>query len=759
SRGETPTASINLIGSGEYRLDINAAGTALTRVSLRVSDGITSFYRYIFVIVNNHSPVIGPVAMKILPSGGSVEIPLSISDPDGDTLAHSIVVRSAESEALALHQEYGFSELEHCRLLSECRSGDQWLIYSDTRRSPVVLRATGESCVLSINSVEIGRLPVNFCHAPHKILHPEAAIGTTPSAVLSSSSLPNPTLTVSIGNAQWASVSVHTTDGVAEADTRFFVHGSGAIGVDDETNEVVSVLDSDGDGISDAQEVEDGTDIFDRGSNALPSGGDRYAWWSHYADTELSLHLLNRDVSNSATGVVTVFDTDGNSTFQANVNLSAGGEAVVLLRGSDSAAEAAQGYLQVATDGGNVAGYVELKGESLIAKTRGILSRLPLRSAASGISFAPFSPGRLLGEEFICDVQECLSELNVVNLGDANEVFEVALVSNSGEVVHTQSFTLTPGASQLALDPSDLETVPSFGSYRVTPQRSTARYLAVVEDSGWNALDEASYLFVLNAVSGNGTNREAKVSSLLAEESSSISLLNTLPMTIWVSINVIDAGDRSLHEQMYPITSYGRFDLDLTDIVPEGEEVWVQVGVNHKESLIVTREQSYDIADGEQLAAHLREVITTVTADATSLATWRELLAQAIDDSAPPSGGEGGEEEPISSLDGYTLQHSAVQIGKEFEVLALLLDPSSEQVSDIGDHTLKLLKLKRGKAVRLIHRGTLSDRIEGVRKGSYRFTLVVGDESLNSRKFTLQPAKTPKKGSCKKRGKRRKRCS
>ncbi|MCB0328106.1 MAG: S8 family serine peptidase [Bdellovibrionales bacterium] len=683
----TPTAIHQDNGSGNHTVTLQTNGSRLSLVSIVFSDGVPNdnFIAHLFFTNTNRAPVATIPSQGIsLPEAPLVQT-ITVFDPDGDALQHSVTAEACAQTVVNLDNEYGFTYHPNCSAGSDrCPVGDGvQAIYSSVLNQAVyVFDAPEENeVILALHSdggYPLAVLPGSYFHDLDALVHPSPPLpAEAPSVELSSTH--TATTQVTVRTSVDTCVQFETTD----SDLKDTVGWTVVVTDVQDRESGLPVIDSDRDGVSDAQERLAGTNVYDAGHVLIPLTSPAQTIFTQFSNTAVSAIVTNLKNDSLSSGAVTLFNTNGESLASSQFTLAAGEVRKIELLAAESLADERSGYA-VLTFNGLVSGALEVNGDSSLAARR-VLSLTSFANGSGYPVFAPYSEGRQVGDEVLCDQELCSATLVILNSGTLAEDITIEIFNADGTLVTTVEETVYPNSLSTPVDLSSLDEATELGSFRVTPASKNALLHTYVEHVG-SSDSKIYYSYAIHGVRGSGHDRESFLLGTDEEVSAEITLLNTQPLSTDVRVSLFSVEGAVLSDEYYQLLANSRLELDFTDHLA-GENGIALIQPKRRESTIAVRRL---YLDQEEEELQLGEFIYNPNDSSASLELWESLLSDF--QSAPPSG-----EVKAGEQVAFEPEQPVIE-GRKWSITATYRD---DEGNPVADAKLKVCKVKRNGQLKL----------------------------------------------------------
>ncbi|MCC6933014.1 MAG: S8 family serine peptidase [Deltaproteobacteria bacterium] len=271
--------------------------------------------------------------------------------------------------------------------------------------------------------------------------------------------------------------------------------------------------DTDGDGISDYQEIEDGTNSEDRGSYLTRFGGTGYGVWNGFLGMSNVLEVANNSYNDGSFRLV-VYNQNGGYVAGYNYGISAQSVRHITLNEIKGFKADSYGIIKITSTlslDGRVSYYrPNVNNEFDFAYNLPLSS--PLRGNSS-VGFNTYQPSTN-----VADAGQLVQNwLSIINLANGQRKFRVSTYDQSGNRLAVRTVTLGK-LSRVDLDGGHgLLAGPAAGFHEITPLQASSPYLAQIirygSDSQTAVTGQYSFAFPLFARSGSGEKQYLLVSN------------------------------------------------------------------------------------------------------------------------------------------------------------------------------------------------------------------------------------------------------
>jgi len=269
--------------------------------------------------------------------------------------------------------------------------------------------------------------------------------------------------------------------------------------------------DSDGDGVTDAQEATDGTNAGDPGSYKVTLESPVFAFWTGFLEITNILELVNID-SSTISVRISLYDINGDLGSQITGNIPALGQRDWIINDMAGYEEGVYGLLKIEYCGGNLDGrtsyYRDTTGVTSGVGDYDFVYSIPLSNPLYGdtaVSFNSFQPS-----ENAAEAENLVANwLTVVNLASTSKDFTVRRYTLQGAALDPDEFTVSARGRRDREGGHVNPGTSNVGLHYIEPADDDAPYLAFITRYGYNAPPDEQpsaydFAFPLNAKAGNG---------------------------------------------------------------------------------------------------------------------------------------------------------------------------------------------------------------------------------------------------------------
>lgn len=568
-----PSASLS---GNQLRVAYPQGFTGTLSISVRVSDGLDSATETFQLLVTNNAPVVNPIAdQTILDSVGSVIIPLIATDADGDTLIYSVSAGTEQQLVYELDQGKDFlrsgSYYFNSRGLSE-----RW-IYSQREQSWHVILPDGglyewnSGVNFATEAVFVAELSSPYYNDPSLLFN--ALPG---GAVYADVSLNGSNLIVSPqpGTPESFLVTVSASDGSSSSSTSFRV--SITSGAPD-----VNGVDSDGDGVSDDQEIADGSNPYDPGSFVGHLQSPVYIPWNSFIGMLNILELVNPGFSD-VQARVSLYDVNGTLTHTQSLTIGGQQQQDLIINEMPGFVSDSYGIVKIEFN-------ELLDGRMFFYRPVGqgfeFGFAVPLSNPSYGVTnvgYNTFQPSANAADAGFV-VQNWIS---LVNLSNEAQVFDIETYPAGGEKI--ERTVSVPARGRIDMDGGHaLVGASSIGLHRILPRQANAPYLAQLIRYGarGQTVEGYDFAFPLVAKAGSGARLQMPISARFGEQNW-VELANTLPVEMVVHVGFYGADGSLLHEEQLGLLAFEQRHLNASSYLEVGEIGSVILTPNSVNSLL-----------------------------------------------------------------------------------------------------------------------------------------------------------------------------
>jgi len=371
-------------------------------------------------------------------------------------------------------------------------------------------------------------------------------------------------------------------------------------GVDDpaedpepDSNPDVGGADTDGDGVSDAQEAIDGTNSLDPGSFKMRLDNPVHTLWNGFLEMVNIIELVNPSASRTTTVNVELFRIDGSFGSAQSITIAPGSQFDLVLNSMTGFEANSYGVVRMSYSGqldGRVSYY-----RSNPTGSYDFAYSVPLESASFGetaVGFNTFQPSQNGADA----LNQVYNWLTVVNLSSTTKNFTVYTYSQSGDLLAERDISL-PGFGRTDMDGGHGLAGPSVvGLHRVVPEDDSSEYIAQLIRYGSNApaggvATGFDFAFPLVARAGNGEVQMAPISSFLGEENwVEVSNASGRPVEVAVEFFSLN-GDRVFNTSV-SIPAYGQYNFPTAGLLPDTDTGFARI-VPSRPNSVIAQTMSY----------------------------------------------------------------------------------------------------------------------------------------------------------------------
>ncbi len=273
--------------------------------------------------------------------------------------------------------------------------------------------------------------------------------------------------------------------------------------------------DSDGDGVTDADELADGTDPADPGSFRNRLRNPVYSVWNGYLRMTNILELVNPG-SSTVTVTISMFLPEGGYCNRTDFTIPPRGQRDIILNELAGFQSDAYGTLKIQYTGGSLAGRVVFYRPSTVPGGYDFAFGVPLRNpsyAQSNVGFNTYQPSFASAESN----NMVANWLTIINLSNQSKTFDLHYYNQTGALLFSVQETV--GAKRRVDRQAGHENPGKdrVGIVRIVPTDGSAPYLAQVIRYGYGDPLGQTYAFAfpLIAKAGNGRSTMAPLTSTL----------------------------------------------------------------------------------------------------------------------------------------------------------------------------------------------------------------------------------------------------
>jgi len=265
--------------------------------------------------------------------------------------------------------------------------------------------------------------------------------------------------------------------------------------------------DSDGDGVTDAQEASDGTDSADAGSYRVTLQSPVYAQWTGFLDIVNILELVNPG-DDQITARIDMYSSTGTLIDQTFAVIDGKDQTDVMISSLAGFTRNTYGLIKITYCGGALEGRMSYYRATSGSSNFDFAYHLPLSNPQYGNSNVSFNSNQpsLNPAELANLVTNWLS---LVNLSSSSKTFTIRRYNVNGSQLDSSTITL---AAKQRVDIEGGHELPGpgyVGLHSITPNDSTAPYIAFLTRYGLDAApgqvaSNTNFAFPLLAKAGNG---------------------------------------------------------------------------------------------------------------------------------------------------------------------------------------------------------------------------------------------------------------
>ena len=332
-----------------------------------------------------------------------------------------------------------------------------------------------------------------------------------------------------------------------------------------------NAIDTDGDGVFDFQENEDGTDINDAGSFMSRITNSTHMLWNGFLEMVNVLELVNTGFSD-ARADISFFTIDGTLSHQTRVRIGSQSQTDLILNEFPGFVANSYGLVRVDVSG-------TLDGRVSYYRSDGATGyefafSVPFANPTYGdsaVSFNTYQPS-LNPEHANHEVSNWLS---IVNLSSSTERFDVYSYDQTGQRIASRRLVVT-SFGRVDIDGGHgIAGASVVGYHKILPVDKQAPYIAQLVRYGAKAgagqpVSGYHFAFPLTARAGNGSAMYVPISKKFGEENW-VELINTLNSSARVTITFRNESGLKLSEQTLRLASNGQVHLNASALLESGE--------------------------------------------------------------------------------------------------------------------------------------------------------------------------------------------
>lgn len=370
-------------------------------------------------------------------------------------------------------------------------------------------------------------------------------------------------------------VTLFVSDGVGTDSTSFNVT------VVNETDKSVHEIDSDGDGVSDASEAIDGTDIYDAGSFKGTLPNPAYALWNSFLDMQNILELVNTD-SKNATARLFLYAVDGSLAYTTTITIPSYSQKDLILNSIDGFKTNSYGIVKITHSGvldGRISYYrKDAQGGFDFAFSVGFTNPT---LGTSSVGFNTFQPS-LNAQDSNLIVENWLS---VVNLSENAARFIVNSYNQNGELLKSNMLKVSPFMRIDVDGGHGFAGAGVVGLHEIIPLDSNTQYISQLIRYGRNQNLGYNFAFPLGAKAGNGRPLHMPISRLHGSDNW-IEVANTLNLSEHITVKFFNSLGEEVSTQNLKLNSHAQTHLNAASYLSDGESGSVIVTSEHLNSIV-----------------------------------------------------------------------------------------------------------------------------------------------------------------------------
>ena len=357
--------------------------------------------------------------------------------------------------------------------------------------------------------------------------------------------------------------------------------------------------DSDGDGVSDAFETAFGTDLNDAGSYYSTLSSPVYVLWNGFLDMFNIIELVNPSSSSATSVTIDLFSSNGSLAYTENHTIAAGNQLDIVLNSLPGFANDAYGIAKI-TFSGSLDGRTSFYRLLSDGVTYDFAYSIPFENAISGdsaVTFNTFQPSANAAEANYA----VFNWLSIINLESTSKNFSVFSYDQSGVLLQTANYTVSPFA-RIDIDGGHGLVGPNVvGLHRIVPSDVTASYKAGLirygaEGTASNIINQYSFAFPLSARPGSGAVSYIPISKQF-DEDTWLEVANTTASDVSVSVVLYDSAGTELDSSTVTLAPYSQQHILGSQNLASGDSGYAKVDSSVANSLIAQAMYYYKNVD------------------------------------------------------------------------------------------------------------------------------------------------------------------
>lgn len=546
------------------------------QVTVTVSDGELTDSENFTVTCTNVPPVLEqPQDLTLYSADRTATVELIASDGDGDPLTFSARLSSLAHLVYRLDQEHDFS-VHNDSYYTNLRGEEGKYLYSFASGNWYTILPDGKLYFLDGSFKKtnlLARLPEEYYQDPSLLIDAPLPQEQPPASF----SVTGNSLTITLAPEYTGTFFVEAlvSDSIASDHRQFSV------------TVLADTTDSDGDGVDDLEEIDQGSDPFDAGSFLHNLRSPIFALWNSFLEMINILELVN-PYSQDKSVLVTLYAMDGTRAHQQLVTIPAQSQFDLILNELPGFSNDSYGIVKLEFEGiidGRMFYYRTTDNFSTYEFAFGI----PLANANYGrtaVGFNTFQPSFNLA-----DAEHVVRNwLTVVNLSEEEKVFTVTSYGQHGEELLTRELII-PAFGRTDVDGGHDFAGPSVvGLHTILPRDLEAPYIAQLTRYGGaapaNVLPgEFRFAFPLISRAGTGRTVNMPISNQFTEQNW-VEVINTLDREVQVHVRFLNTQGELLDQQQQVFPPFGQHHFNATRLLQAGESGIAVVSSSAPNSLI-----------------------------------------------------------------------------------------------------------------------------------------------------------------------------
>lgn len=555
-------------------------------LAITVSDGSETDSKEFNVSVVNNAPDLGDIPNKVRKTDdGPFSVTLNASDEDDDALTLTATVEAESQLAYNLDSIHNFYFQRS--FYYDFRGGEEK--YFRGNQGWYLILPSGKLYLWTGSSEPtgtlLGTLDRSYYENPYLLFDvPSPTSGALPATV----SISGNTLTV-IPDADFSgvfAVNVLATDGSLTTTKRFEVT---TVAADQVAPPADQALDSDGDGVSDVDEIAGGTDRFDAGSFLPSLKSPVYVLWNGFLNMTNIVELVNPN-QFTMNVKVSLYSIDGVLMHVQPVSIDATKQYDLILNSLPGFAADSYGIAKIEFEGvmdGRISFY---RNDSARPGEFEFAFSVPFADPSQGttaVSFNTFQPSLNPTERN----NIVANWLTIVNFATVSKSFKVKTYNQAGEFIVERSVTV-PGFGRVDIDGGHGLVGPSVvGMHVIVPKDPRAAYTAQLTRYAGNtdgsvAPNKYSFAFPLVARAGTGRQLVMPMSRQFGE-SNWVELINTSNASVQSTLRLLDTEGHELFSEVATLPAHAQKHYEVSSYLLDGQTGIVLVNANKQNALVM----------------------------------------------------------------------------------------------------------------------------------------------------------------------------